>query len=175
MSCMNTEQKSLFWHNYNDGYDFMLPAVRQSRMVQIMPMQINTKRSIINFKWCKRFLMKKKHPNVVKNNQEGSRKMRQGRGSWTPRCMGEVVERLGLINQRFQTTCLISRCWCDTCLRKTNSAMFHVRMSHVKWTGHSAWTQPTSLKDKNLIAHRRVETLLAVGATNKRGTSDRVS
>ena len=54
--------------------------------------------------------------------------MIQGRGSWTPRCKKEVVKRLGLINHGFQIRCLISRCCCGSCLRKTNSAMFERRM-----------------------------------------------
>jgi len=79
--------------------------------------------------------MKKKHPNVAKNNKEGSRKMRQGRGSWTPRFTKEAVKRLGLINHCFQT-CFISRCCCDSCLRKTNSAMFECRMLSEQVTVH---------------------------------------
>ena len=108
--------------------------------------------------------MKKKHPNVTKNNQEGSRKMRQGRGSWTPRCTKEVVKRLGLINHCFQSNApyLSLLFW----FLSAQDKQCHVRMSHVKWTGHSTWTQSASVKDKNLIAHRRIETLLAAGATN---------
>jgi len=81
---------------------------------------------------------KKKHPNVAKSNQERSRsrKMIQGRGSWTPRCMKEVVKRLGLINRGFQITCLIFRCCCDSCLRKTSSAMFGCRMLSEQVTVH---------------------------------------
>lgn len=141
---MNAEQKSLFWRlrlhassskTIQNGPNFC--NTESNNFIRLMPVQINTKRSIINFKWWKRFLMKKKHPNVVKNNQEGSRKMRQGRGSWTSRSTEEVVKRLGLINQRFQRALSLAADVILVCARQTvPCSMFECRMLSEQVTVH---------------------------------------